>query len=77
MDHLEFVLLDISAPLIEEWQLALKKYLPRDIQTKFTITQLLRYDLQRVDQASPQGSSSSVLAYLDRSGYSIFNPRNC
>jgi len=39
MDHLEFVLLDISAPLIEEWQLALKKYLPKGIQTKFTIIQ--------------------------------------
>ena len=39
MDHLEFILLDISAPLIEEWQLALKKHLPKDIQAKFTIIQ--------------------------------------
>ena len=36
---------------------------------------LLRCDLHRVVQTWPQGSSSTMLAYLDRSGCSIFYPK--
>ena len=46
MDTLQFILLDVSAPLIKEWQHALTELIPTSFQNNFSIVQSKLADLK-------------------------------